>query len=144
MVTSFEKYVAEANAFIKNLALQMGDPDNTGLAIRVTKSVFKTLRRRITPEQSMHLISQLPLILKGLYVDGWELSEKLSDSQTWDDFLAELRNAALPSSGTDFAGDEHARKMVAAFFNTLKQYVSDGELNHLKSQLPPMIAEVIA
>src|SRR5215216_2147075 len=122
----------------------MGDPHNIGLAIRVTKAVFRTLRRRITPEQSMHLISQLPLILKGLYVDGWELSEKLSDSQTWEDFLFELRNAVPPSSGADFADDENARKIVAAFFSTLKQYVSDGELDHLRSQLPPMIAEVIA
>lgn len=64
MVTAFEKHVAEANGFIKNLSMRVGMPDNPDFAIRITKAIFKAVRKRITPEQSMHVVSQLPLILK--------------------------------------------------------------------------------
>lgn len=144
MVNTFEKHVAEANKFIKSLAISLGDADNPDLAVRVTKAIFKALRQRITPEQSLHIVSQLPLILKGLYVDGWELSQRTDNTKTWEQFLEDLRNTAWPSSSRDFADDDHAREIVSKFFGVLTSYVSEGELADLKSQLPPVIAEVIA
>lgn len=77
-------------------------------------------------------------------MDGWEISEKASNKNAWEEFLYDLRNAYSPVSDRDFADDEHAREIVTEFFNALKQYLSEGELNDLRAQLPPVIAEVIA
>src|SRR6266540_972683 len=91
MTNIFDKDCREANRFIRNLALQLGTPNDTDHAMRVLQSVFKELRRRIIPDESLHLISQLPLILKGMYVDGWNVNEPLSEAKTFNEFLDEIR-----------------------------------------------------
>jgi|SRR5688572_23673118 len=144
MVNSFDKHLEEANRFVKDLALQLGNPENTDQAIRVLRAVFIALRNRIPPDESMHVVSQLPMILKGMYVDGWDLHQPLSEAQTWDEFLFELRNHTARNADFDFANDEDARQKVSTVFTALKQYISEGELDHVRSSLPKEIAEVIA
>lgn len=143
MINAFNKHLEEANRFVKDLAMQLGNPENTDQAIRVLRAVFIALRRRIPTDESMHVVSQLPMILKGMYVDGWDLHEPLSDAQSWDDFLFELRNNTARNADIDFVNDEDAKQKVSAVFTALKQYISEGELDHVRSSLPKEIAEVI-
>ncbi|HEV8286179.1 MAG TPA: DUF2267 domain-containing protein [Chitinophagaceae bacterium] len=143
MVNVFDNHCQEANRFIKDLALQLGSPDDTDHAIRILRCVFKALRRRIIPDESLHIISQLPLILKGLYVDGWDINEPLSEAKTFDEFLFDIRNNTETSASVDFANDELARKKITTVFSALKEFVSEGELNHIRDELPKEIAEIV-
>lgn len=143
MTSVFEKHCQEGNRFIKNLALQLGQPDDLQHALRVLRSVLHGIRNRIIPDESMHIISQLPLLLKGIYVDGWDFKQPLSKAQTFDDFLYDVRNTTERGAGGDFADDESARTKVTAVFNALKEFVDEGELQHLRDGLPKEIAEVI-
>lgn len=143
MVHDFEKHLAEANRFIKTLALELGEPDNTHKAVRILHSVFMALRNRVPVQESTHLISQLPLIFKGMYVDGWDMDKPISKSRTWEDFLFEIRNYNGVAAGADFADDEEARHKIATVINALKEYVSEGELEHIRLALPQEIAEAI-
>jgi len=143
MANVFDNHCQEANRFIKDLALQLGTPDDTDHAIRILRCVFKALRRRIIPDESLHIISQLPLILKGLYVDGWDINEPLSEAKTFDEFLFDIRNNTEASSGVDFANDELARKKITTVFSALKEFVSEGELDHIRDELPKEIAEIV-
>jgi uncharacterized protein (DUF2267 family) len=143
MVNAFDKHCQEANRFIKDLALQLGTPDDTDHAIRILRCVFKALRRRIIPDESLHIISQLPLILKGLYVDGWDINEPLSEAKTFDEFLFDIRNNTETNAGIDFANDELARKKITIVFSALKEFVSEGELDHIRDELPKEIAEIV-
>ena len=47
---NFEKYVATGNAFIKEVAQELGNPDDKNRAMRVTRAVIHALRNRLTPE----------------------------------------------------------------------------------------------
>lgn len=139
---AIDKYCREANKFMKKLALQMGQPDDLEQALRIVRSVFHTLRDRIAPEESMHLVSQLPMILKGIYVDGWKMSQQ-SGSKSLEDFLCDLRASDM-AAGYDFANDEAAQQKVRAVFSALRQYIDDGELRHIIDGLPTEIANIIA
>lgn len=59
------KYVEEASIFLKSVAENMGSQIDENHAGRVAVSVFNVLRDRISVEESFHLISQLPTVLKG-------------------------------------------------------------------------------
>ncbi|TMI87359.1 MAG: DUF2267 domain-containing protein [Bacteroidetes bacterium] len=143
MINAFEKHCQEANRFIKNLAMQLGTPDDTDHAVRVLRCVFIALRRTLIPDESLHIISQLPLVLKGIYVDGWDINEPLCEAQTFDEFLFDIRNNTETSAGSDFANDELARKKITVIFNALKEFVSEGELDHVRDDLPKEIAELV-
>lgn len=67
-MTNMEKYVGEASLFFKEVARELGYPEDTDHAARVTTAVLHTLRARTTAEESMHLVSNLPMILKDIYV----------------------------------------------------------------------------
>lgn len=67
---NFEKYVEKGNLFLKELAQELGNPDDKEKAGRVLRTVLHVLRRRLTLEESFDLISQLPMCIKAVYIDG--------------------------------------------------------------------------
>lgn len=135
MLYTFDKHYQDASRFVKSLARRLGTPGDPEHAIRVLKSIFGVLRRKIVPDESLQLISKLPLILKGIYVDGWNIYEPLSEATTLDDFLFEVRNTSPERSYLDFANSELAKKKIVTVFNTLKRFVYDGELNDILHNL---------
>lgn len=136
----FEQYVEEGNVFLKKVAEQLDTPDDRQHAFRVVQAVFQALRDRITVEESMHLISELPMILKAVYVNGWKIPKERRDSSTIEEFLQEvLERSQTP--GRDFGSDP--RKEVVAVFRVIREYVSPGEYAHVKGQLTPEIAELL-
>jgi len=143
MTDLFDIQCQEANRFIKDLALLLGKPTDPRHALRVLRSVFHALRKKITVFESMHIISQLPLVLKGIYVDGWDLDQPLSEAETIDDFLWLIRNSTERSAIVDFGDDEEAKEKIRIVFIALRQYVSEDELDHVRDELPKEIAEMV-
>jgi uncharacterized protein (DUF2267 family) len=140
MEHNFEKYAAEGNVFLKSVAQELGSPDDYGHAFRVLQAVFYTIRDRITPEESLHLISELPMAIKGLYVHNWKIHEKPKKYETKDEFLDEVCKSIITSE-VDFGST--AEREVRAVFSVLKKWVSEGEIKHVKGQLTPEIAELM-
>jgi uncharacterized protein (DUF2267 family) len=63
----------KGNEFVNLLAHRLGDTDRDRAA-RILRSVFRALRKHLTVEESMELLSHLPMALKGVYVDGWKIT----------------------------------------------------------------------
>lgn len=139
---NFEKYALEGNEFIKQVAVALNRPEDKDYAYRVTTAVFHALRDRITPEESLHLISQLPMFLKAVYVEGWKLSETPKKFESADEFLEEIRHQNKRSADKDFADDEVGIEAILTVFSVLKKHISAGEMNDVRDQLPKGIAEL--
>jgi uncharacterized protein (DUF2267 family) len=137
----FEEYAPEANKFLKEVAEELGQPDDTDHAYRVMKSVFHTMRDILTPEESLHLIAQLPLPIKGLYVDGWQLQVK-DRIRSMPAFLQALREKSDRSAGRDFGNDETAKRHTKCVLNVVKRHVATGEVQHMIDQFPMELAEL--
>src|SRR5688500_14056118 len=136
MAFNFEKYTQDANDFIKQLAFELGAPENTRHAARVIESFFHTLRERITPEESMHFVSQLPMYLKAVYINDWKIGSALKKYKTREEFLDSLRIHTNRTAAVDFPTDEEADKKLVAVISVLKRYITEGEMNHIMAQLP--------
>lgn len=136
----FENYAKEGNTFLKTLAEELGSPKDYGHAFRVLQAVFYTIRDRITPQESLHLISELPVAIKGLYVHNWKIHEKPKKYKTKGEFLDEVCRSILTAE-VDFGGS--AEQEVRAVFRVLKNWVSEGEIKHVQGQLTPEIAELL-
>jgi len=76
MQINFDKYAQTGRDFVKKIATKLGDPDDLEVAGRLLRSTLHVLRDQSTPEESVQFISQLPMFVKALYVDGWKLASK--------------------------------------------------------------------
>ena len=143
MTNIFDIQCREANRFIEDVALLLGKPGDPRHALRVLRSVLHALRKKITVFESLHIVSQLPLVLRGIYVDRWELDEPVSEAETMDEFLNLVRNSSEATSRVDFSDDEEAKEKIRIVFIALRHYVSEDELDHVREELPREIAEVV-
>ena len=140
---NFDTYITKANVFLKEIAEEIGEPENKAKAGRVLRAVLHALRSRLSVEESIHMIAQLPILIKGLYVDGWHLTRLNGSLNTFSDFLTEVKKFDGNLGNKDFNNDRDSLRMIRAVLRVLKKYVSEGEMQHLKVQLPDEIADII-
>ena len=140
MAINTGKYVEEMNYFLNQVARELGTPNDLDHAGRLIVAVLHTLRDRITIDESMHLISQLPMILKGVYVDGWDISREINRTKTLDEFLDDVRAHIPRSAPRDLGDNQQAKDNVRAVLLITRNYISEGEMQHIREQLPEPIA----
>jgi uncharacterized protein (DUF2267 family) len=122
---NIEKHAASAHAFLLELAEEIGRPADRDHAGRVLRCVLHTLRRRLTAEESLDLVAQLPVFIKGLYVDGWRLSScadrALREPHAFARaLLADDRRAG----GRDFATADAALRAAQAVFRVIDRAIA--------------------
>jgi uncharacterized protein (DUF2267 family) len=140
MNTSFAHFAEKGNEFMEILAERMGSPADVDRALRVLKAVLHTLRDHIPVSVSLHFISSLPLAIKAVYVDGWKPGKKKRPLRHKEDLLAEIRRQEPPLlAAYDLKGDVYTASMIAAVWETLQLYISEGEQEDFLSVLPSNI-----
>jgi uncharacterized protein (DUF2267 family) len=137
----YEQYAQEAQKFVKEIANELGETGNTGQADRIMTSVFHVLRDILTPEESLHLISQLPMVLKGVYVNGWHLGKK-ERIRSKDEFIECLMLQNPRAAAQDFGNDEKAIERSKAVFRVLRNHIAVGEVKDIVAQLPSELTEL--
>lgn len=142
MEININKYTAEANRFVNEVAAELGDVSDLETAGRVTVAVFHTLRDKLSTEESFHLIAQLPTLLKGVYVDGWDPGKEVDRSGSLQDFINDLRAHDLLGSTRGLRDEEQAARNFRSVIRVLSHSVSEGEMRHLRQQLPGTVGEL--
>ncbi len=132
----WEKALQKSNLWLKELAdeLAWANMNNTLLALR---SVLHALRDRLPTNEAAQLAAQLPLLIKGVYYDGWDPSEMPVKARTKEEFLALVKKPmerSLP--------DVDAERVTRAVFRLIASRVSEGEILDVRGILPQEIVEL--
>lgn len=139
---NFNKYVQDAEAFINEVAVELGHPNDKAKAANVMRSVLHVFRDRITPVESLQLIAQLPMLIKAIYVDGWKIGNgNYSESRNVGDFIEALREADTQQA---YISDYEAKEAIQAVFRILKRHVSQGEIFDIIAVLPAEMKSLLA
>ena len=105
-----------------------GELADEAAANSVLRSVLHQLRDRLTLEESVDLGAQLPLIVRGLYYEGWRphhVPRKLAK----ENFLDELSKDILPHTyPVEWA--------VSTVFALIARHCDPGEIADVINQLP--------
>lgn len=141
MSINVNKCTAEANRFLHEVAAQLGDPVSIDVAARVTVAVFHTLRERLSVEESFRLLGQLPMIMKGVYVDGWDPLRRVNDPLSLHHFIEQLREHDRVAAARDFGTEEQAVRNIQAVLRVMAHYVGEDEMKIVKQKLPRPVAE---
>jgi len=136
MALNFDKVADEGNAFIRSFARELGIPDDEMRAGRIVRSTLHGLRGLISVEESLQMIAQFPMFLKGVYVDGWSPSKRTKRIKHIEDFIDEIKRLDGRSADHDYPSYGEAERSIDLLFQTLRQYVSLGELKDIETMLP--------
>jgi uncharacterized protein (DUF2267 family) len=142
MGLNFNQYAKEANSFLKDYTKQMSLNDDVEKAGRILSSVLHGLRAIISTEESLQFMAQLPMFLKAVYVNGWTLKEKRR-VKSMVDFIDLIRKYDGKTSIHDFESDEKAENYIKTTFIVLRKYVSLGELEDIRNEMPKDLKFII-
>lgn len=136
------KYTTKGLEFINEVAVRTGNPEDNNKAARVLKAVLHALRNRLSTEESLQLISQLPLLIKGMYVDGWKPAKNQERIKHLEDFIDDVIKEDGIAGTTDFPTTRSAQKTITGVFLVLKSHVSPGEINDILAALPKELKQL--
>ncbi|MBI2279468.1 MAG: DUF2267 domain-containing protein [Bacteroidetes bacterium] len=136
MALNFDKIAIKGNEFLKDLAKELGYPEDTNKAGRVLKAILHALRNQLTVEESVQLMAQFPLFLKAVYVENWSLRKQDNKPRNMTEFIHEIKKINKQTAQHDFKTDDDVDHAIAVVFMSLRKYVSLGELEDIKAVLP--------
>jgi len=141
MALQFDRYAQEGNLFLKNLSGALGHPEEIGRTGMILRAVLHTLRERISIAQSLNLLSQLPMFLKGIYVDNWKYNEKPLTYTELDDFTEEVKKHQAQYGEQEYDWQKSTREIIGIVLNELRIYLTKGEAESIVAELPKEIKE---
>jgi uncharacterized protein (DUF2267 family) len=126
--------VQQTQVWLKSLR-ESGEYTSEAEALAVLRAVLHQLRDRLTPEKAVDLGAQLPLIVRGIYYEGWRPSKTPEKLRSQDAFLEGVSSKLVPHP----IGAEPATRDV---FSLLAQAIDPGEVANVIKQLPAGIKEL--
>jgi uncharacterized protein (DUF2267 family) len=132
---TFDTTVQKSNLWLKEIMEKEGwnDRHKAYLALR---SVLHTLRDRLSVDEATHLGAQLPMIIRGIYYEGWSPSGKPVRERKKEEFISHISEAF--QNDPDVNSEEVLRSVLCL----LAKKVSDGEIEDIKSTLPQELLEL--
>jgi uncharacterized protein (DUF2267 family) len=126
---TFDKTVQESNLWLKDLMERL-DTTDRHQAYSTLRAVLHALRDRIGPESAAHLGAQLPMLLRGLFYEGWDPTGKPSKERHEGAFLAHIARE-LPR-----ATEKEVERGVHAALDVLSKRVDRGTAVKLAAMFP--------
>lgn len=124
----FDTTVHKTNEWLNDIQEEMGWGDR-GLAYHALRATLQSLRDRILLEEVANFGAQLPILVRGIYYDGWVPSAnpmKIRDRQEFLDLVEERYGHREP-----VAFDE----LVRAVFETVNTHVPAPEVRKLRDMI---------
>jgi uncharacterized protein (DUF2267 family) len=130
----FDETVQQTNIWLKEVMDALG-PDRKR-AYRATRAVLHALRDRLVVDEAAHLGAQLPMLLRGIYYEGWKPSAVPTGERSKDAFFKKI------SDELQDIRPINVQTATEAVFRTLSKHVTQGEIDDVKGMLPEDIREV--
>lgn len=135
----FDNTVQKTNELLKDIEEQLGWEGRRHQSYTALRTVLHALRDRLTVEEASEMASQLPMLVKGIFYEGWDPSsmpKKVSREQ----FLQQIRQQFKFSIEGERGG---IGEVIRAVLKALKKYISVGEAEDIVSILPKDLASSI-
>jgi uncharacterized protein (DUF2267 family) len=132
----FDTTVQQTNRWLNEIGQEMHSEDRhkAYLALRGT---LHALRDHLVIDESAQLAAQLPLLIRGIYFEGWNPTPKPSHDRSRKTFLERV-DGALTRGQPGIFPEVAAR----AVFRTIANHISPGEVNQVRQSLPREIRDL--
>ena len=132
----FAKMNQQATIWIKDMMAALGTTDEHK-ALHALRAGLQALRDRLSADQAAQLSAQLPLIIRGMFFEGWDPSDTPLRIRHRAEFLALVREKYAPRE------DLAAEDIMRSLFRVLDRHIAAGEVGHLMVTLPEDLTAII-
>ncbi len=105
-------------------------------AYHALRAVLQTLRDHLPLDEVAQFSAQLPMLLRGLYYEGWHPNGKPLHSRNPDHFFERLAAHFNGNGTTDLIG------VTQSVFTLLKNHISPGEIRDIIMTMPNALKEM--
>jgi uncharacterized protein (DUF2267 family) len=132
-ITTIDRTVEHTMQWVDDVCNELSDPDHAHGWIAL-RAVLRQLREMIDSDEAVQLAAQLPMLLRGLYFEGWNPLRPVPPLRDRQVFL-DLVQADLGSARVD------ALRAARAVFCVLNRR-PDGEAEQARDRLAAPIREL--
>ncbi|MHB9029244.1 MAG: DUF2267 domain-containing protein [Candidatus Latescibacterota bacterium] len=132
----FDTTLQKSNNWLKELQQELNWGDDRHRAYLALRSTLHALRDRLTPEEAVQLGAQFPMLIRGVYYDGWKMADTPQKIRNKNEFLSRIRH--------DFYNDPEIdpEQIVRAVFSLLSRKVSEGEIEDVRGIMPKELQDL--
>jgi uncharacterized protein (DUF2267 family) len=134
---TFDTTLAKTNGVLKQIEESYGWPkERRNQSYGALRAVLHALRDRLTVEEAAQLSAQLPMLIRGIYFEGWDPT-KVPAKMHLDDLLARIRREfPLEIPG----GPE---RLLGTTVEALRRHITEGEWEDIRASLPKDVVAVL-
>lgn len=137
----FEEFAAIGNEFINDVAEELGCNRNT--AARITRCVLHAVRDRLPADDAIQFAQGLPMALKAVFIDQYNISRVPIVIRSADEFLNFIYDKDGLSAPADFPDAASTEEALCGVFRVLEDYVDIGQIEQVKELMGHSIREMI-
>lgn len=134
--TVFDTTIQKTNEILAQIEAEFNWQDRRAQAYSLLRETLHTLRDRLTVEKTLSLAAQLTLLLKGVLIDGWNVSQvpvKMNREEFIDRIQQNFNYSIEPNM------DEAVDKVLSILINNIDESARED----LRTILPEDIAQLI-
>jgi uncharacterized protein (DUF2267 family) len=124
----FDKTLQTTNIWLSEIMNDIG-PDRQ-VAWHALRAVLHALRDRLTVEQAANLGAQLPILVRGVYYDQWEPTNKPDRERRAEEFIERVQQSLRDIRPID------PRLATQVVLKVITAHVSEGQIEKIKQALP--------
>lgn len=128
-LSTFDETLQLSNQWLNEL-MHAVDWDEKRRTYRLLRATLHALRDRLPAHEAVQLGAQLPMLIRGLYYDGWRLKDSPPAERTRKAFLGHIEAVFEQDPNAD------TEALVREVFNLLARKISKGEIDDVEHALP--------
>jgi uncharacterized protein (DUF2267 family) len=132
-VTNLDNSIDLTNVWLKDILDQLKWQSKNS-AYEALRGTLHALRDRLPMEEAVQLAAQLPLVIKGMYFDGWTLRDK---PEKYD----KVEFARRVHAQFEFDSNVNPAEIIRAVLRVMYRHMGEGELRDVRSNMPKDIQE---
>jgi uncharacterized protein (DUF2267 family) len=131
----FDHVTEKAEIWIRDMMQELGT-DDPRQAYHALGACLQALRDRLRVDEAAQLAAQLPLLVRGMFFEGWHPASTPLRIRRPDEMLAAIDEREGAARRVD------PQRALSATFQVLRRHVSPGEMESLAHVLPSKFAEI--
>jgi uncharacterized protein (DUF2267 family) len=133
---SLDDSVHTTNVWLNGIMQELHTLDRQE-AFQAMRATLHVLRDRLPVDEAAHLAAQLPMVVRGVYYEGWRPAGKPDKCRDRKEFFGKMQQ--------ELTHEELRRdpeRTFRAVARTLSQHVTGGEVDEVKQALPAEIRQL--